>query len=153
MSRSMSLKCVLATAMAGFAVLSAGAKESEDLSLKSDYSGKFVVDGARRVFLTLTLDDKGNGSGTLSLDPNIVDEWGSTCIAVQTYSIRARVVESDEQAVKGRRLYELKKIGDEGIVEKGSARWFLIRPLKEGSPTWLVFADENGRFQDILAVA
>ena len=46
----------------------------EELALKSEYSRDWLVPGARRVSLSLTLDPSGTGSGTLTLDPNIQDE-------------------------------------------------------------------------------
>jgi hypothetical protein len=128
-----------------------GTKEPEELALKSNYSPTFLVDGARQVRLKATLDPKGNGNGTLALDPNIVDEWGSTCIAIQEYSVSIKLVESKEQSAKGRRLYEIRVKGDEGMPE-GQPRWLLIRPVVGGTPTLLVFLDDKGKFQDVLAL-
>src|SRR5262245_60969385 len=127
-------------------------KPPEKLSLKSGYSGKMLVDGARRVSLSVTLDAKGGGSGTLTLDPNIRDGARSTTIAVREIPIRAQLVRDEEQAAKGRRLYELKRTGPEGKVDESGERWFLVRPLKEGRARWLLFADKDGRFQDILVL-
>jgi hypothetical protein len=125
-------------------------KPSEKLDLKSGYTGKVLVDGARRVVLSVTLDDKGGGSGTLTLNPNIVAGGRSTLIAVRDIPVRLRLVQDEGQAGKGRRLYELQRTGPEGKVEEGGERWFLVRPLKAGAPCWLVFADKDGKFQDIL---
>src|SRR5262249_25779981 len=104
-----------------------------------------------QVHLKATLDPKGNGSGTLALDPNIVDEWGSTCIAIQEYSVSIKLVESKEQSAKGRRLYEIRANGVEGMPE-GQPRWLLIRPDVGGTPALLVFMDEKSKYQDVLTL-
>jgi hypothetical protein len=125
-------------------------KPSEKLTLKSNYSGKVLLHGARRVNLSLTLDKMGGGSGMLTLDPNISDGMISTTIAIRTIPIQLQVVHDDEQAAKGRRLYELKAMGHEGKAEQKENRWFLVKPLKKGMPCWLVFANKDGKFQDVL---
>jgi len=125
-------------------------KPPEKLALKSGYSGKVLADGARRVSLSVTLDEKGSGSGTLTLDPNITDGERSTAIAILEVPISLQLVPDEGQAGKGRRLYELKRTGPEGKVEEGGPRWFLVRPVEKGAPSWLVFADKDGKFQDIL---
>jgi hypothetical protein len=127
------------------------AKPSEELTLKSSYSRNYLVDGARQVCLKVTLDEKGRGDGKLVLDPNIVDGWGSTCIAPREYSVSIRLVESKEEAAKGRRLYEIRVKDNEGR-EGNRSHWFLIRPLKESSPSFLVFMDRDGNFKDVLAM-
>ena len=48
-------------------------RPEDSLTLKSGYSGKWLAGGARRVHLTVTLDRKGDGSGTLTLDPNVYE--------------------------------------------------------------------------------
>jgi hypothetical protein len=131
--------------------VAADAPKLDVLNISSAYSGKYLVQGARKVNLSLFLGKDGNGSGTLFLDPNFTNGFMSTCMAGETYSVQAQLVQSDEQAAKGGRLYELKLKGDEGKVEK-KPRWFLIRPIKEGSPSLLVFADENGKFTDVLTM-
>ena len=147
---------VLATALICLVVielqLRAGYKPPEKLALKSGYSGKVLVGGARRVSLSVVLDEKGGGSGILTLDPNIWDGERSTAIAIREIPIRLRLAQDEGQAGKGRRLYELKRAGPEGQAEEGGERWFLVRPLKEGMPYWLVFADKDGKFQDILVL-
>jgi hypothetical protein len=141
---------VLAATMCLVIVLP-GTKEPEELALKSNYSPTVLVNGARQVRLKVTLDPKGRGTGTLETDPNFIDEWGSTCIAIQEYSVSIKLVESKEQTAKGRRLYEIRLRGDEGKVED-QPRWFLIRPVVGNSPTLLVFVDDKGKFQDVLAL-
>jgi hypothetical protein len=123
-------------------------KSSERLTLKSGYSGKVLVDGARSVSLSVTLDTKGGGSGTLTLDPNLRDGLKSTTIAIREVPVRLRLVQDEGQPGKGRRLYELKRT--HAKVEEGGHRRFLVRPLKKGMPCWLVVADKDGKFQDIL---
>jgi hypothetical protein len=156
MSNILSRGVVLATALVCLVVVElqvrAEDKPPEKLALQSGYSGKVLVDGARRISLSVVLDEKGGGSGTLTLDPNIRDGERSTQIAIQEIPIRLRLAQGEGQAGKGRRLYELKRTGPEGQPEEGGERWFLVRPLKEGMPCWLVFADKDGKFQDILVL-
>jgi len=127
-------------------------KPPEKLVLKSGYSEKVLVEGARRVSLSITLDEKGGGSGTLTFDPNIRNGETSTQIAIKEIPIRVRLARDEGQAGKGRRLYELRRAELEGQPEEERARWFLVRPLKEGMPCWLVLADKDGKFQDILVL-
>jgi hypothetical protein len=156
MSNILSRGVVPAPLLVCFAVIAsqvrAGDKSPETLTLKSGYSGKVLVDGARRVSLSVTLDEKGDGSGTLTLDPNIRDGARSTTIAIRDIPVRVRLVPDEGQAGKGRRLYELRRTGPEGKAEEGGERWFLAGPLKGGTPCWLVFADKDGKFQDILVL-
>jgi hypothetical protein len=127
-------------------------RASENLALKSTYSKEMLVSGARQVHLSLKLDEKGNGSGTLTFDPNIHDEFGSTCIAINDVPVQVRLVLEDGSAAKGRRVYELKPTGNEGKVDDGREHWLLIRPLKAGAPAALVFVDKDGKVQDVLVV-
>lgn len=153
MSNIISRRDVLAAALAGVVATKlqarADGKQLGRLDLKSGYCGKILVHGARRVTLSVTLDEKGGGSGTLALDPNYTDGIRSTAMAVQEIPVRLQLVRDEEQAAKGRRLYELRRAGDEDQVEAGD-RWFLIKPLKEGTPHWLAVADRSGKFQDML---
>jgi hypothetical protein len=71
-------------------------------------------------------------------------------MAVRGIPVRLRLVKDEDQAAKGRRLYEQRKTEEEGKAEAGERRWFLVRPLDKGSPCWLVFADKDGKFQDVL---
>ena len=154
MSNVISRRGLLAAALGGVASLGlpARAKErpSETIHLKSGYSGKWLVSGARRVSLSVTLRATGNGSGTLTLDPNIYDRGMATQIAIHEISVRVELVHDDEQSAKGRRLYELKKTGLDGKVEAGDEHWFLVKPIKEGMPCWLLFADRDGKFEEVL---
>jgi len=154
MSYVLSRTGVLAAALASFVLVDgpgrAEDKRGEELNLMSRYSGKVLVDGYRRVILSVTLDEKGGGSGMLTLDPNIHEGESSTAIAVQYVKVRAEAVADAENDTKGRRVYELKQTGPEGKVETGVERWFLVRPLKEGAPCSLIFADKDGKFRDIL---
>src|SRR4051812_12602008 len=140
--------------LVGLAGGAARAKDhsTEKLTLKSAYSSKVLASGARQVRLSLTLDEKGTGFGTLTLDPNIINEFGSTDIAIQEIQVRATLVSDENAAAKGRRMYELRPTGEEGLVQKGCEYWFLVRPLKTGEPSWLLFADKDGKVQDVLMV-
>jgi len=143
---------VVLTGVLGGSGIWAEGRTGEQFELKSAYSKDPLVSGARQVHLTITLDDKGNGSGTLTLDPNIHDEFGSTCIAINNVPVQVRLVRDEGSAAKGRRIYELKRTGDEGKVEEGREHWLLIRPLKTGTPAALVFVDKDGKVQDVLMV-
>jgi hypothetical protein len=125
-------------------------RPADQFTLKSGYSGKWLAGGARRVHLTVTLDEKGNGSGTLTLDPNIYEGTKATQIAIHKIAVRVRLAHDEEAAAKGRRLYELRRSGDEGKVDETGEHWLLVRPLKAGAPVWLVFADRDGKVQDVL---
>jgi hypothetical protein len=35
-------------------------------------------------------------------------------------------------------------------VEEKGQHWLLVKPLKEGLPCWLLFADKDGKVQDVL---
>jgi hypothetical protein len=122
----------------------------EVLTLKSAYSAKPMVDGARQVRLQLRPDASGGGSGTLTLDPNIVDDLGSTCIALTEIPVRVRRILDDEAAAKGRRVYELNRVEEEG--KEGLGRWLLIKPLKAGAPSSLVFVERDGKIRDVVVV-
>jgi hypothetical protein len=145
---------VLVAALVGFMAgeprAAACLPPGEELTLKSAYSAKPTVDGARQVRLQLRLDAAGSGSGTLTLDPNIVDEFGSTCIALDESPVRIRLIADDEATAKGRRIYELKRIEDEG--KEGLGRWLLIRPVKTGTPSSLVFVEKDGKVRDVVMV-
>jgi hypothetical protein len=78
MSRGAVLVCLVVVGLQAWA----DDQPPEKLTLKSGYSGKVLVNGARRVSVSMTLDEKGGGSGALTLDPNIVDGGASTTIAV-----------------------------------------------------------------------
>src|SRR5262249_24889185 len=147
---------VLAAALAGLLLtefqVGADDKQFEKLTLKSSYSGKVLIAVARRVSLSVTLDEKGGGSGTLRLDPNIREGATSTLAEIRDIPVRVQLARDEEQATKGRRLDELKRTGPEGKVEEGGERWFLVKPLREGMPYWLVFADKDGKFQDVLVL-
>jgi hypothetical protein len=145
---------VLFAALVGLAAgqsrASACLPPGEQLTLKSAYSAKPLIDGARQVRLHLRLDAAGTGSGTLTLDPNIVDELGSTCIALDDIPVRIRLVADDDAAAKGRRVYELRRVEEEG--REGLGTWLLIRPLKAGAPSSLVFLENDGKVRDVVVV-
>jgi hypothetical protein len=155
MSKVLSRVSILVVALTGLVVVDLRARaeeaKAEKILLKSNYSGKRMIDGARRVILSATLDDK-DGWGTLSFDPNVYDGDTATQIAIEQISVRLELVQDDEHAAKGRRLYELKRVEEGCRIDVGPARWFLIKPLKAGQPAWLVFADKDGKFQDVLTL-
>jgi hypothetical protein len=144
---------VLALALASFVLIDppsrADDRRAEELNLTSAYTGKVLVDGARSVSLSLILDGKGGGSGALRFDPNIYDRETATQIAIKRVSVQVEVVADTEYQSKGRRVYELKRTGEEGTVETGDERWFLVRPLKD-VPCSLIFVDKDGKVRDIL---
>jgi len=144
----------LAAALSGFVLIEsearANVKRPDKLTLKSGYSGKVLIDRARRVSLSVTLDGKGSGWGVLTFDPNFYEGGTATQIAIEEISIQLRLVADEAKTAKGRRVYELKRTASEGKVEEGVEHWFLVRPLKEGMPHWLVFVDKDGRFRDVL---
>ena len=126
-------------------------KPPEELTLKSSSSRKILVDGARQIRVHLKLDDKGNGTGSIDLDPNFIDEWGSTCIAIQTIAVQVQLVDEDAQTAKGRRLYALKEVSlDERL--RNHPKFYLIRPTQAGAPMMLVFVDDAGKFRDVVEV-
>jgi hypothetical protein len=154
MSNVISRRGLLAAALGGVASLGlpARAKErpSETIHFRSGYSGKWLVSGARRVSLSVTLRATGNGSGTLTLDPNIYDRGMATQMAVHQIEVRVDLVHDDEHSAKGRRLYALRKTGLDDKVEAQEERWFLVKPFKEGTPWWLLFADKDGKFEEVV---
>jgi hypothetical protein len=153
MSKIMSRSCLLVAAflcVGAFAFQASAASESSE-TLKSGYSGKVLADGARRITLEVKWDEKGHGSGSLTLDPNITNGMFSTCMAFQSYSVQLQLISDDDYSTKGRRLYALKEMGPEGNVGK-DVRWYLMRPTKIGEPSWLIFVDKNGKTQDVVVV-
>src|SRR5262245_27307162 len=151
-SRAGMLAVALAGLLAGQPRATACLPPGEQLSFKSAYSATPIVPGARQVFVRLSLDAAGDGSGVVVFNPNIIDEFGSTCIAIKDVPVRARLIVEEGAAAKGRRVYELKPTGDEGKVEQGQEHWLLIRPLKAGVPSTLVFVDKDGKFRDVVVV-
>jgi hypothetical protein len=145
-----SVLVVLAGLAGGAPRVRAEDRPEDRLTLKSGYSGKWLAGGARRVHLTVTLGEKGNGSGTLTLDPNIYEGATATQIAIQKIPVGVRLAHDEEAAAKGRRLYELRRSEEEGKVDKTGEHWLLVRPLKAGAPCWLVFVDKDGKVQDVL---
>lgn len=120
--------------------------QPQRLALKSEYNQKPILDGARQIHLTVTLDDKGTGTGVLTFDPNIKHKGGSTEIALREIPVRVQL--RDEQDGKGRRLYDVSNMQEPAK----SDRWVLVRPLKGGSPSYLMIFDTNGKFRDAVLV-
>lgn len=123
--------------------------------LESAYSGEVLLAGARRISLSLRLDldNEGSGSGTLKLDPNThFPVGGSTAMAIREIPVKLQAVKDEGQAAKGRRLFELKEVGPDGNVKEGGERWFLVRPAERRGAWWLILADRDGKFQDLLVL-
>ena len=127
------------------------------LTLKSHYTGKAIVDGARRITITATLDAKGGGTGTITFDPNTYTGTSATQIAIQSRAIRLEQVQDDEHAAKGRRLYAITIESRDETIHKRSLslqkpRRFLVVPEAKGQSSWLVLTDESGKFRDIIVL-
>jgi hypothetical protein len=120
------------------------------IELKSKYHGDKPVDGGRTILVSVTVDEKGNGSGTITFDPNFVTKFGTTEIGYYPTPIKVRL--RDEHDAKGRRIYELTPTGSKDGGDERAERWLLIRPLVEGTPSMLVFTDKNGQFRDVVMV-
>jgi hypothetical protein len=118
--------------------------------LKSAYSPQVFVDWARQVHLTVEFDDKGNGSGTLTFDPNIHREFSSTCIAPREIRVRLRAIQDDHHAAKGRRLYEVHELRLEGQVGPNVGKWLLTVPTNKGAACSLTFLDTDGKVKDVV---
>lgn len=142
------LLTVVAVSLAGFVDTGFVSRcdHPQRLDLKSAYTGKVIIDGARQVHLKITIDDKGKGTGVLTFDPNMHDKLRSTEIALREIPVLVQL--RDEQDEKGRRLYDLSNTQEPA---KGD-RWMLVRPLKGGSPSWLMIFDKNGQFRDAVLV-
>ena len=119
------------------------------LSLSSGYGQGLPGARARSVHLSATLDDKGGGKGTLSLDPNrkefnqFGDVTSSTEIDFQELSVTLEEVKGKDQPKGGQRLYEIQGHG------LGN-RLFLVVPAKGGTTYRLVSADKEGKGQAVL---
>ncbi|HVK09750.1 MAG TPA: hypothetical protein VM597_13325 [Gemmataceae bacterium] len=153
MSMVLSRRYALTAACAGLlTAFPAAAKKqpSEDLVLKSAYSPKLFVEWARQVHLTVMFDAKGNGSGTLTFDPNIHDDLRSTGMAIKDITVRVRRVQDDHHAAKGRRLYELKQIPKDDRLRPAEPSWLLSVPTKKGAPCSLLFVGEDGKAKDVV---
>jgi hypothetical protein len=131
-------------------VRAAGDKDrGTQLSLSSGYGGYRLLGGkARSVHLSATLDDKGGGKGTLSLDPNLKvfdlfgEMIGTTDMAVRELPVTLEEVKVKDPPRGGRRLYEIK---GHGLTN----RLFLVLPA-EGTATYrLVSADKDGKAPEV----
>jgi len=92
---------------------------------------------ARTVGLEAKLDGKGGGTGTLTLDPNLVSGRASTAMGIWFVKLTLKEVKAGESAKKGRQLYE---VSGEGL----EARLFVLVPTKGDGPCWLVIGGEEG---------
>jgi hypothetical protein len=120
------------------------------LSLSSGYGGYWLLGGkARSIHLSATLDGKGGGKGTLSLDPNLKEfdlfgkMIGTTEMAVRELPVTLEEVKVKDQPKGGRKLYEIR---GHGLAN----RLFLVLPA-EGTTTYrLVGADKDGEAREVL---
>ncbi len=139
------IKMVIGPGVRGADDKDTGAK----LSLSSGYGYGLLWDKARSVHLSATLDDKGEGKGTLALDPNLkgFDQFGdmtsTTQIAVRELQVTFEEVKGKNQPKDGRRLYEIKGHGLDN-------RLFLVVPAKGGTTYRIVSADKEGKGQAVL---
>jgi hypothetical protein len=85
------------------------------LSLSSGYGHGLPGTRARTVHLSVRLDKKGGGKGTLTLDPNYlgIDQFGdftgwSTAIGVRSEIVTLEEVKFKDQPKGGRRLFKVK---------------------------------------------
>jgi hypothetical protein len=142
----------IASLVATFAPSLRGADDKEagtKLSLSSGYGYGFLWDEARSVHFTATLDNRGGGKGTLSLDPNhkefnqFGDVTSSTDLELRELPVTLEKVEVKDQPKGGQRLYEIK--GD-GLGN----RLFLVVPAKGGTTYRIVGADKERKGQATL---
>lgn len=119
-------------------------KEGTKLALTTGYlSQRFA--GAHRIMLKATLDDKG-GKGTLALDPNTytLSQFGDhgigTLIGFQPFKVSLEVVQVEDPAQKGRRLYEIKG----PLPDQVKSRLFLVVPAKGAGSYRLISQDKGG---------
>lgn len=93
--------------------------------------------GAKTVGLEAKLDGQGGGTGTLTLDPNLVVGRASTLMRVWSVKVTLKEVKTDESAKKGRQLYEL---SGKGLEE----RLLVSVPTKGEGSCWLLLGGKQG---------
>jgi hypothetical protein len=120
------------------------------LALSSGYGHGLPGTRARSVHLSVTLHDKGEGKGTLNLDPNSlgIDQFGdstgkSTLLPPQALKVTLEEVKFKDQPKGGRRLFEVKGHGLDN-------RLFLAIPRKGSTTYRLVTVDKEGNGLDVL---
>jgi hypothetical protein len=151
---SLALALVLASAAASVGVLGPGVRGADGkdtgtrLSLSSGYGHGLL--GWRSVHLSATLDGKGGGEGTLSLDPNFKEfDWFgdftgiSTAMRGRELRVTFEEVKAEDRLKGGRRLYEIEGHGLDN-------RLFLVVPAQGGTTYRIVRADKGGRPQEVL---
>jgi hypothetical protein len=159
MVRRTEVTCITVIVFAAFAAFAAvigpGVRGADDkdtgtkLSLSSGYGYGLLWNKARSVRLSATLDGKGGGKGTLSLDPNFekFNQFGDvtsfTEIDIQELLVTLEEVKVKDPPKGGRRLYEIKGHGLDN-------RLFLVVPAKGGTSYRLVSADKEGKGQAVL---
>jgi hypothetical protein len=99
--------------------------------------------GAHCLWLNVTLDGKGGGKGTLTLDPNrqdhnaFGDPTSVTEIATRALEVRLTALRTADPAKKGRILYEI-------TADKLTSRLFLVYSPGKAGPHRLILADRDG---------
>lgn len=127
-------------------------RKSVTFDLRSAYTGEVIIDSARRVYLTVAVNGSGDGSGTLTFDPNTVKGIMCTAVAVTPIRVKVELVKDEKYTVKGRRVYKLTRDDGEGERAKGEGHWLLVVPTNGGSAGSLVFLDQKGKFRDSIAL-
>ncbi len=122
-------------------------KQGTPLVLETAHFEKPIVTmtgkvGAKTVGLEAKLDGQGGGTGTLTLDPNLVVGRASTLMRIWSVKVTLKEVKADESAKKGRQLYELNG--------KGLEEHLLVSvPTKGEGSCWLLIAGKQG-IDDII---
>jgi len=111
-------------------------KNGGTLTLETAHFENSILKIAKTVGLEAKLDGKGGGTGTLTLDPNLVRGKASTAIRVWYVKVTLKEVKADESAKKGRQLYE--------VSGEGLDRLFVSVPAKGDGPCWLVIGGKEG---------
>lgn len=117
-------------------------KNGATLALETAHFAKPIVTmtgnlGAKTVGLEAKLDGKGGGTGTLTLDPNLVVGRASTMMRIWSLKVTLKEVQADESAKKGRQLYEL---SGKGLEE----RLLVSVPTQGDGPCWLLIGGKEG---------
>jgi hypothetical protein len=147
MLHDMSRRRFVTAAIGGVAALAvpslAFGCKPKTLTLKSRYTGERVFDGARRVTLSVTWREAHNGEGLLILDPNISDDFRSTCIAIDEVPVEIKHLYDTQPLRNAKRYYELKERGADRKLKAGGRCWQLDQ-LLEANPTYVLKSIDKG---------